>query len=187
MGTIHQAARSRYSRLRLASLIVLAVVLALVSYDVYAWWGLTAKRQEISKLSAEGAFMRVEDNGQLSQGAGEPSPEQLPDDSTAPPESEEASDMDLLMKVAGDSQVEVVSLLRSESGDGIANAPTYRLRLRGDMQRLIVFLRALEDSGQHDVVIGRLAAKRQGTVWDADLEVTSSLRSSGLATGGGSR
>ena len=186
MGSVYQAARSRCSRLRLASLIVLVGVLALVSYDVYAWWGLTAKRQEISKLSAEGAFMRVEDNGQLRQGAWEASPEQLPGDSTAPSQSEGASDVDLLMKVAGDSQVEVVSLLRSESG-GVADRPTYRLRLRGEMQRLIVFLRALEDSGQHEVAIGRLAAKRQGTVWDADLEVTSSLRSSGLASGGGSR
>lgn len=86
---------------------------------------------------------------------------------------DEMGSEELLKKVAGESEVEIVNLLKTEIGDRYDNHLTYRLRVRADMERLISFLQVLEHWGLDRVVIDRVSAKRRGNVWETNLEVTS--------------
>jgi hypothetical protein len=80
---------------------------------------------------------------------------------------------ELLKKVAGESKVEIVNLLKTEISDRYDSRLTYRLRVRADMEKLISFLQVLERWGLDRVVIDRVSAKRRGDVWETNLEVTS--------------
>ena len=80
---------------------------------------------------------------------------------------------ELLKRVAGESDVEIVNLLKTEISDRYDSQLTYRLRVRADMERLINFLQVLEHWGLDRVVIDRVSAKRRGDVWETNLEVTS--------------
>lgn len=161
---------------QLSSIVAVVVTLVAIGYDAYLWRQLTVRsdqanalREEVAALAsaAEAIEQRLVLPGQRSISA-EP----------GRAGAEKVNDMDLLLRVASDSDVQIVSLFQSDmdSDSDIDIQPTYRLRLRADMDRLIGFLRMLEDSGLHRVVIDRVAAKRQGNVWDADLELTSYIR-----------
>lgn len=174
--------RAREYRVRWPRLVLAVTLAALTIYDVYAWWQLTALRSEASVLSERVASMRAKsDVDAVRRGLAEPE-EQSTGTGTVLPGAKEVNAVDLVMKVAGDSQVEVVNLVRSEPSESGDDKPTYRLRLRANMEKLLAFLRTLEDSGLHQVVIDRVAARRQGSVWNADLEVTSYLRENGQET-----
>jgi hypothetical protein len=87
--------------------------------------------------------------------------------------SDEMESEALLKRVAGESKVEIVNLLKTEISDRYDSRLTYRLRVRADMEKLISFLQVLERWGLDRVVIDRVSAKRRGDVWETNLEVTS--------------
>lgn len=165
------------------SRVVLAVaVAALAIYDGTAWWQLTTVRSEAAVLRAQVESMRAEGDLESLRRELAKVEQQSTGVPMVLPGAKEVNAVDLVMKVAGDNQVEVVNLVRSEPGESGDDKPTYRLRLRANMEKLVTFLQMLEESGLHQVVIDRVAARRQGNVWDADLEVTSYLRANGQTT-----
>ncbi len=173
--------RYRASWCKIAVILMLMAAIA-VGYDAYAWREVvvmsnqaSAMRQQLGSLRAVGDVEGLRREVAMLEAA-------LAEARRAQRVGvDEMDNVDLLIRAAGESKVEIVNLLRPDVREGDESQITYRLCVRADIDKLMVFLKRLEEAGLHRVVIDRLAAKRRGEVWEANLEVTSYFKPQGLA------